>query len=58
MLIRFPVSFTPLSLESGGKGGVNFCHSHCQSPERLEIIALNLNHVKETSSETFWHTQI
>ena len=59
MLMLRPMPFNSLYLESGGEGGMYFCHSpSTHTPERLGIFAGNLNHANETSLETFWHTQV
>ena len=54
-----PISFSPLSVESGGKGRVYLRHSPWTStPKWVRIFAQNLNHTEKTSLETFWHTQV
>ena len=59
MLMLCPMSLIPLPLESGGEGGVYFCHSPWKhTPERLGTFAWTLNDASKISLETFWHNQV
>ena len=59
MLMLCSISWSPLSLESGRKGRVYFCHSSwTHTPEQLGIFMWNLKHANKTSLETFWRTQV